>query len=194
MNQHRANSRAAWRRRPRVERDRGQAGGVTANVLLALAVLALAVLSWLRPWRGQQPTEARLRERVAAYEAARRSGSVDQLFELAAPADTAIVGGDAFRTFYGRDMTRVHGVAIEGIDLRGDRATTHLSIDYELIPERMPAAHRRNLQVSEGATLRQQGKVDLEWVFAADDWHFRVDRVVLTGRDTEGRRVAPAGK
>lgn len=169
---------------------RTQRGSTATTVLLALAVAGAGMLAWYRPWSTSPATEARLRQRLAEYEQARRDRDVERLHALAAPSDTAVVSPDAFRTFYGQEMTRFHGLTVQALHIDGNRATTDVAIDFELVPEHMPATYRRNLQTADGAALRQHGNISLEWLFEAGDWHFRVDRVVLTGRDPQGRKAS----
>lgn len=171
----------------RSPRERGRA----ATLFLVTAVGAAAALVWLRPWSGHTKDEARLRERVAEYADARRKGDVDALFRLVVPSEAETVGLDAFRRFYRQDLTRLHGVTVLAVQLDADkgRATTELDVDYELLRENLPANFARNLQ-TQGGALRQQGKVMLDWLWSDGDWHFRLDRVVMTGRDKDGRPAA----
>lgn len=168
-----------------------QRGSTAVTLVLSIAVLGAGVLAWLRPWSQSLATEESLRAAIAEYAQARKAGDMPKLFDLAAPGEADKVGFDGFAKFYGQNMTLVHGVTIESLHMDAATATTQLDIDYELVPERMPASYRRNLKVPEGS-LRQHGKIQLDWLFVEGQWHYRLDRVVLTGRDSEGRRAAPA--
>jgi hypothetical protein len=162
-------------------------GSTTVNLAAVLAVLA--VLAVWRPWAPGVPTEARLRARFAEYAAARRAASWRSLYEIANPDHRGHVGYEKFLEFYGQDFTRVHDIALRSVqvDAGAGKATTDMEVELELVPERIPARFQRNLSVADPNSMRTRSNHAMQWTWRGGDWYFDMERVVLTGRDPQGR-------
>lgn len=166
-----------------------------STALLLAGVAALAATLYWRPWSPGTPTEARLRERFAAYSKARQASDWRTLYDLTDPQERQRVSYEDFVQFYGKDMYRLHDVALRKVqvDVANGKATTEMSVDMELIPERIPEAYRRNLKIEDKGALRQRTDHALAWVWRDRDWGFHMDRVVVTGRNSQGHVAVPGG-
>ncbi len=169
-------------------------GRSATTFLLVAAIAAGSLLAAWRPWSKPAPTEERLRARLDSYTELRRTSDWKTLFTLVDPIEQERVGQDSFFRFYGQEMTRLIGLQVKETHMNADRGTASidLEVEHELVPEKLPAQYRRNLKVEDKSTLRQRSPYTLEWVWRDGDWYFSLDRVMLTGRDKEGRRAAPA--
>ncbi len=169
-------------------------GRSATTFLLVAAIAAGSLLAAWRPWSKPVPTEERLRARLDSYTELRRASDWKTLFTLVDPIEQARVGQDSFLRFFGQEMTRLVAIEVKEAHMDADRGTAAIDveIEHELIPERLPANYRRGLKVEDKSTLRQRSPYTLEWVWRDGDWYFSLDRVVLTGRDKEGRRASPA--
>jgi hypothetical protein len=160
--------------------------------ILILGVLAALALAFGRPWADAEPTEERLRARVATYAAHRKAAAWDELYAMVDPRERAAVSRERFMSFYAQDVTRLRSLRVVRIrSAAAGTATVDVEVEHELVPERLPAGMRRTLDTSDPQALVQKGEVALEWSWHGGDWHFRMDRVVLTGRDPKGRLATP---
>ena len=167
--------------------------GRSATLILSLAVAIGGALAAWRPWAKPAPSEARLRARLDQYVELRKASNWKSLYAMTDPLEQARVGIESFLTFYGKEMTRFHSLEVKEarMDAEHGRATIDVEVEHEMIPERLPPAFRRGLKVDDKSLLTQRSPTKLEWVWRDGEWYLGMDRVVLTGRDKEGRAAKP---
>jgi hypothetical protein len=173
---------------------RNASSGRSATPFLLVAAIAAGLLAAWRPWSTAAPTKERLHARMDSYTELRRASDWKALFALVDPIQQERVGLDTFLRFCGQEMTRLIGIDVKDTKLDADRGTASidLEVEHELVPEKLPAQFRRNLKVEDKSTLRQRSPYTLEWVWRDGEWYYSLDRVMLTGRDKEGRPASPA--
>jgi hypothetical protein len=173
----------------RNSQQKGVRGRSTVTLLLVVAVVVTVVVAIWRPWYAPASDE-RLRARLDRYVALRKAGDWQGLYAMTDPHDRRVVDYAKFHRFYGQEMTRLHSITVKEarMDDASKTANMELDVEVELVPENLPATFRRSLKVDDRAALRQRSNVKLDWVWRGD-WYFGMDRVVLTGRDKEGRVV-----
>lgn len=135
--------------------------------------------------------------RAEEYCRLRKSGDWVALYSLADPEDRRQVELPAFLGAFGHGALRIDEIAVTAvrIDDPGDQATVDLEIVMELVPEKLPAQFRHGFSKPEDpAALRQRAPFAMGWRRFEDQWYFRIDREVVTGRHASGQEIVPLGK
>ncbi|MEM7205827.1 MAG: hypothetical protein AAF628_36575 [Planctomycetota bacterium] len=176
-----------------------QAKSTSRPFTTLLLLAAIAVLLWLIPWSrlGGVPfaevAEERLNAQLAAYTDLRVNDDWVTLYEMTSPADREIVDRTRFLQMYGAGVMRVHGVKTNSIDIDAEKRTAkvQITVDGEIVPERLPPHARNGFQIEDPSKLRQQSPVTLTWVWSDEQWYWEMDAVVKTGMNPQGKATKP---
>lgn len=167
---------------------------VGAGLLAAIGYTA-TLLPW-GAWGGvpfSEVAEARLTERVAEYKRLRASEDWAGLYDLVKPDHRKIVGKAQFLQLFGSGVVRYSSFETKAVAIDEDEhaAQVVMRIDGEMLPDRLPPAYRASLRIDDPAALKQTTDLTLDWSWQDGDWHFHLDRELLTGKDAQGRAIVP---
>lgn len=164
---------------------------IIATVVLTL-VLGFGVFKLVS---GGQSTNAdselALAVRVEQFIDLRKHEDWAHLYELVDPAERKTMSLARFISYFGQGVSKLNTIEPRAVTVNHKKqvAAVGLYIDMELLPDRLPAAFRRNLQPSDKDQLRQQTEQSLQWVRRDKVWYFQCGRELAMGRDTKGNPI-----
>lgn len=169
--------------------------GLVGGLLLAGIAGCLFLLPWDR-WMGSAPRhEGRLTERIAEYVKLRQLEDWPGVYALTALSDRQRVPLARYLVLYGLGAIKANGIKekVRQVDTAKGTAVVELTLDGELRLDRLSPQVRRSLGPQDPKNLVKVSDFTTEWAWIDGDWWLRMDREALTGVNSDGKQITPAG-
>jgi hypothetical protein len=135
--------------------------------------------------------EPRLEKRIDQYLELRRKGDWSALYEMTDPRHRLVVDLKRFLNVYDHKALKLHEIRCTSfeIDPEARAADVHLFTSAELDPSQLPEQMRASFHEEHPEHLKQEREHTQRWVWFEGDWHYLMDREIVSGRARDGREV-----
>jgi hypothetical protein len=165
------------------------------KIVAGVLIVGIAVLAWLllADTDSAEAARERLIARANEYTELRVQGEWPELYKMTDPRDREKMSLGGFLQMYGSDAFKVHEARIEQVDFdpKKTNAKTHVYVDGELDPSKLPPSVRQSFRYNSPEDLRKQSTFVLDWYWRDNEWFFGMDADAMPGVNAEGKSVTP---